>query len=738
MSQYALYICRFLPMAEATCEKCDKYYEDPRILPCLHSFCLGCLEKELETQETQSSLHCPSCKEKVTLSENGVSDLPQDLHKANEAEISRISEKVEDADEYCDNCGRTDTTGKAVAYCIECKDYLCKFCERRHGKRERTANHNLVTIGQRLVKTNETTLIGKFYQPQLFCPEHKLHPLDVYCKKCEKLICMACMNFNHDKHREECKPLEIVERQEMESLKACQGDTEGAVASLDAAIAKCKETMEKVEARKKEVDTAITNSLEQVRKALLAQNEKIRLRKISGLETQVCQLQRLRDGLSLASRAIDKVESHSAVQLLSIKKTLKERATKLQMKYKGSDLLPSRSTSFVTDVSDPATVSKIINLACVFGGNGHPLFSTCNAGYLPHAIVGKPCTIKVVARDKNGIALAKGGDEVEAKLVQTGSQGPPVTGKTTDHGDGTYSVSVTPQAVGEHELHVTLAGSHLKGSPFQYSVVNPRATAYTALSAQYPISSYNSPWDVAVTEEGHLAVAEYGSHTVSLYSVTGQRIHSFGTPNSRGSGDGQFYSPSGVAIRGDLMYVSDTSNSRVQKFSISKRSFISKFGNSGQEEGQFSDPRGICIDPEGKAFIADYSNDCIQVFNEDDSFAYSFPCQLRPWGLAFDLEGHLHVAVYGSSCIQVFTPEGTLITSYGCGTLNNAAGISIDAQGYIAISEYIGSNRLWIYSPDHNLVHTLSNQFNCGLGIAYDKNGFFWVADRNNNRIVKF
>ena len=541
-------------MAEATCEKCDKYYEDPRMLPCLHSFCLGCLEKELETQETQSSLHCPSCKEKVTLSENGVSDLPQDLHKANEAEITRISEKVEDADEMCEVCGRTDTTGKAVAYCIECKEYLCKFCEGRHGRREMTAEHNLVSIGQRLVKTTGASPVSRFYQQPMPCPLHKKYTLEVYCKQCKILICKNCMDFKHRKHQEQCDLVEEVAKQEMESLKACQGDTEGAVASLDAAIAKCKETMEKVEARKKAVDTAITNSLEQVRKTLLTQNEKIRLGKIAGLETQVCQLQRVRDGLSLASTMIAEAQSHSPAQLLSTKKVLAERATMLQKELKDSNLLSCRNANFVTDISDPGTISKMISLGCVSGG-GHPASSTCTAGYLPHAVVGKPCTIKVVAKDKQGKQLSKGGDEVEAKLVQTGSQGPPVTSKTIDHGDGTYSVSVTPQTVGEHELHVTLAHGHVKGSPFQYSVANPRTTAYTALSAQHPISSYNNPWDVAVTEEGNIAVAEGGYQTVSLYSVTGQRIYSFGTLNSSGSGDGQFYSPSGVAIRRDLMYI---------------------------------------------------------------------------------------------------------------------------------------------------------------------------------------
>ena len=667
-----------------------------------------------------------------------MSGLPQDLHKANEAEITRISEKVEDADELmCDLCGRTDSTGKAVAYCIECKDYLCKFCEGRHGKRERTASHNLVTTGQHLVKTNGASSIGKFYQPQLFCPQHKGHPLDGYCKKCEKLICNNCVTYKHWEHQKQCDMVEEVAKQEMESLKACQGDTEGAVASLDAAIAMCKETMEKVEARKKVVDTAITNSLEQVRKALLTQNEKIRLGKIAGLEAQVGQPQRVRDGLSLASTMIAEAQSHSPAQLLSTKKVLAERATTLQKEFKDSNLLPCRNANFVTDISDPATISKMISLGCVSGG-GHPASSTCTAGYLPRAVVGKPCTIKVVAKDKQGKQLSKGGDEVEAKLVQTGSQGPPVTGKTIDHGDGTYSVSVTPQTVGEHELHVTLAHGHVKGSPFKYSITNPRATPYTALSRQNTFGTSNTPNDVAVTEEGNLAVAEYGYHTVSLYSVTGQRIYSFGTPNSSGSGDGQFYSPSAVAIRGDLMYVSDANNKRVQKFSISRRSFISKFGSSGKREGQFSSPYGICIDPEGKVFIADNSNHRIQVFNEDDSFAYSFPCQQEPWGLAFDHQGHLHVAVNSSHCIRVFTPEGTPITSYGSGTLSYPGGITIDAQGYIAISDSSSSNRLWIYSPDHNLVHTLSGQFKHGRGIACDKDGFFWVADYCNNRIAKY
>ena len=124
-----------------------------------------------------------------------------------------------------------------------------------------------------------------------------------------------------------------------------------------------------------------------------------------------------------------------------------------------------------------------------------------------------------------------------------------------------------------------------------------------------------------MTEEGHLAVAECGYRTVTLYSKTG--VHMFGTAGSCGNADGQFHTPSAVAIKGDLLYVCESGNNRVQKFSISRRSFISNFGTGGQGDGQFSNPYGICIDPEGNVFIADYSNHRIQVFHDNDSFAYS-------------------------------------------------------------------------------------------------------------------
>ena len=721
-------------MADATCEKCDEYYKDPRMLPCLHTYCLCCLEKEMESQTV---LQCPNCKEEVTLSKNGVSDLPQDLHKANQAEFARISEKVEDTNEHCEACGRSDTSGKAVAFCIDCKEFLCKVCTERHGKRYISAEHTVVTAGERLDKTNDSFSAIKFHQKQMLCPSHKGRFLEIYCKQCEKLICEYCMKFDeHSKH--ECEYFEKVAKEEMDGLQASLGNCEGALSPLDEAIAKCNQTMQKVETRKTEVDTAINNSLEQVRKALLAQNEGIRSRKIMGLKAQVNELQRIRDGLSHAFTVITAAKDHSPVQQLSTKKALAERAAELKKDFEGLKLVPSESDTFTTSITNSDTISQMISLGCVSGGV-HAASSTCDVIYVPRVVVGKQRTVKVVGKDKEGKRYSQGGDNIEAKLILKHSQDPAIQGVITDHGDGSYSVSITAQSTGEHELHVTIDNNHIRGSPFKYHVMQARQTRYTSLSgAQQYLSTNSNPHDVAVTEEGYLAVAEYSSHTVTLYSKTGQMVHVFGTDGSNGTADGQFYSPSVVAIKGDLLYVCESNNNRVQKFSISRRSYISKFGTGGQGDGQFSTPFGICIDPEGNVFIADCNNNRIQVFRDNDSFAYSFPSQKNPRGLAFDLQGHLHVAVYGSNCINVYTPEGNAITSYGSG-ISSPAGIAIDAEGYIAISQYRGQNScFWIYSPDHTLIRTLSSQFNCGVGIACDYDGSFWVADYGNNRIARY
>ena len=719
------------------------------MLPCLHSFCLVCLSKASEIQGAKEALQCPTCSEKAVLPNGRVENLPVDLRKAHEAEVARYGAKLEEGKEACDVCVRSES-GPAIAFCVNCCEFLCKSCLEHHRSARKSQKHEVVTVGAVGAKSKKGngkySLVGKFHEPPMPCSTHTDEVLKFYCEQCEKLICRDCMELEHNDHRSQCNRVEAIATKAMESLEICFENSEGAVANLEDAIAQCKETMQQVESRKKEVDNTITRSLNQVREALLTKNEEIRLGKITSLKIQVEELEKVRDDLSYASDMITTSKSHTPAQQLATKKVIADRAAQLLQRFHDSKRIPLESTLFLTKVAEQATISEMIALGQISGGSV-AASSTCDVGYVPRVVVGVERTIKVTGRNKEGKPFPHGQETVTAELSLMGSEESRIHGKSTDLGDGTYSVTFTAKSEGEHELQVRIADRPIRGSPFTLTARLPRTTPYDALSQQKVFSTYQNPWDVAFTENGSLAVVEHTYHTVSLYSVDGKRLHTFGSCGSSGSDDNRFFGPTGVAIRGDVMYVTEHGNSRVQKFSISQQSFISKFGSNGSGNGQFSSPRGICIDPEGKVFIADYSNHRVQVFETDGTFAYAITADpenaeskfQNPWGLAFDPQGRLHIAAYTSKCITVYTPEGMFVESYGVGTLNNPAGIAIDEEGYIAISEYSSSHRLWIYNPDHTqLVNTIQNKFSNPAGIACDSDGMFWIAEHGNGRVQKY
>jgi DNA-binding beta-propeller fold protein YncE len=81
-------------------------------------------------------------------------------------------------------------------------------------------------------------------------------------------------------------------------------------------------------------------------------------------------------------------------------------------------------------------------------------------------------------------------------------------------------------------------------------------------------------------------------------------------------GQGEFSNPQGVATDSSgNVYVADTWNHRIQKFDPSG-GFITKWGSSGASNGQFISPLGVAIDSSGKVYVADSGNNRIQKFGD--------------------------------------------------------------------------------------------------------------------------
>jgi len=82
----------------------------------------------------------------------------------------------------------------------------------------------------------------------------------------------------------------------------------------------------------------------------------------------------------------------------------------------------------------------------------------------------------------------------------------------------------------------------------------------------------------------------------------------------KGPGSGEFNQPIGIAVDNEeYVYISDTGNNRIQKFSKDGK-FISSWGKEGAKVGEFNIPMHISLDSKNNLFITEYGNDVLLPF----------------------------------------------------------------------------------------------------------------------------
>jgi len=122
------------------------------------------------------------------------------------------------------------------------------------------------------------------------------------------------------------------------------------------------------------------------------------------------------------------------------------------------------------------------------------------------------------------------------------------------------------------------------------------------------------PSDVAIAGE-RLFVADVKNHQIHVLDKrSGQTLNKFG---KRGTADGDFLHPTNLALGPDNhLYVTDTSNYRVQKFTLDGK-FVRSYGGIGTALGRFARPKGIAVDRTGNIYVVDAAFDNVQIFDNE-------------------------------------------------------------------------------------------------------------------------
>eukprot|EP00731_Ephydatia_muelleri_P008532 Em0004g870a len=622
---------------------------------------------------------CPICEQNTSIPVGGASVLPQNLHLGFEVEVAGyMSKMVSNSEVCCDECvdGRN---GLAVVFCCMCRQFLCKHCRDHHSSSRKLSKHKIVGLDQEGARQLHTTMKpGDHYCSQ---PNHEDNKLNFYCETCSLLVCLHAVTHNGHTMTDIST---LAKAQRMEMTGALE-EAKEVVTQLTGAIDENKRMIEQVEISTRNAFLAVNQAfetlqltLEERKKTLLSELEAISLSKTTALTLQKEQFEKMVGDIGhytdMASQILQTHTDHEIVALGGLIPTELQATLK---RVQTISLTPNQHSNISVSVKTDDLIRQLSKLGNIF--DFYPSPSSCTWMSTSVARVGTRYHVKVQSKTSKGKEYPHGGVEVKGEMRSKTHNGAVVYGEVEDHRDGTYTITLTLQTAGPHQLLITMDGQHVQNSPNDLDV-RPKRDYHTLCNAQQVIQC-NEPRCVAIHDNGDIYVGSDDS-CIYVFDQTGQRKNTIG---SRGSGNGQFSYPSGISIKGDVLYVADSCNHRVQKLTSSGK-FLHKFGQQGSGQGQFILPVAVIIDSNNKLIVSDYNNHRIQIFNE--------------------MVGNIHVATHGSNTIKVFSKEGVHVRMYG--DPNGPRGLAIDGEGYSLVSECWG-DCLSIYDPEGNKIHTVGN-----------------------------
>ena len=258
------------------------------------------------------------------------------------------------------------------------------------------------------------------------------------------------------------------------------------------------------------------------------------------------------------------------------------------------------------------------------------------------------------------------------------------------------------------------------------------------------VAGLNGPYGIAFNSCGEMIVSEWGSNQIAIFDIRGQRIRKFG---SRGDSPEQMDCPKGIAIDDmDNIYVSSTD--KLQKFTSSGE-LIKCVGQRGSMEGEFKDPRGLALH-NNQVYVCDRNNHRIQVFDLDLNFIESIGSCGKgrgkfdaPFDVKFDKDGYMYVAEYGNERVQVLDRNGHFIQMFGeegKGKLFGPSALHI-VDKYMYVSDHFGQcivvyetcSGQFVTSFDHK-----EGKFYYPFCITSCADGFIYVCYFNNKKVQIF
>ncbi|XP_068588922.1 E3 ubiquitin-protein ligase TRIM33 isoform X2 [Cebidichthys violaceus] len=267
-----------------TCAVCKQSLQsrdcEPKLLPCLHSFCLKCIpqpDRQISVQvpgpHGQTDTHivnvmrCSVCHQDYKQS-----DIIDNYFVKDTTEATNASD--EKAAQVCTSC--EDNAG-TIGFCVECGEWLCKTCVEAHQRVKITKDHKIHTKEDADAASES---VGTSGQRPVFCPIHKQEPLKLFCETCDTLTCRDCQLLEHKEHRyqfleEAFQNQKGIIETSVAKLQEKKNYVHYSVSQVQSRLKELNETHKKVEHEIKIAVFTLINEINKKGKSLLQQLESV-------------------------------------------------------------------------------------------------------------------------------------------------------------------------------------------------------------------------------------------------------------------------------------------------------------------------------------------------------------------------------------------------------------------------------------------------------------------------------
>ncbi|XP_061104280.1 tripartite motif-containing protein 3b isoform X2 [Conger conger] len=677
------------------CSICLEHYHNPKVLPCLHTFCERCLQNYIPPQSL--TLSCPVCRQTSILPEKGVAALQNNFFITNLMEVLQRDPE----------CSRPEA---------------CSVLE-----------------------SVSAAAAGK----PLCCPNHEGKVMEFYCESCETAMCLDCTEGEHREHV--TVPLRDVLEQHKAALKNQLDAIRNRLPQLTAAIELVNEISRQLTERKNEAVSEISATFEELERALhlrksalISDLESICSAKQKVLQAQLASLlqgkEHIQSSCSFTEQALD---HGSATEVLLVQKQMSERVGALARQEFPEQ--PHENGHLDCLVETEGLRRSIQNLGVLLttGAVGHTSVATGEG--LRHALVGQHTSVTVTTKDKAGELVRTGNAALQAEIA--GPDGARAEAEVVDNKNGTYEVGYTLRAEGEFSFALLLYGQPVRGSPFRLRAVKPSDVPQSPDDVKRRVKSPSGGGGHVRQKAVRRPSSMYSTSRKKENPIEDELIYRVGT---RGRERGEFTNLQGISTSSNgRVVVADSNNQCIQVFSNDGQ-FKLRFGVRGRSPGQLQRPTGVTVDMNGDIIVADYDNRWVSIFSSDGKFKNKIGAGrlMGPKGVAVDRNGHIIAVDNKACCVFIFQSNGKLVTKFGArGTSDRQfAGphfVAVNNKNEIVVTDF-HNHSVKVYNADGEFLFKFGShgegngQFNAPTGVAVDANGNIIVADWGNSRIQVF